>query len=64
MTDPRITKLAQLLINYSVKLKKGENVLMVVPSKPGPGVGSAASSSRSVSGPPAWWDRRAFMRHP
>ncbi len=28
MTDPRITKLAQLLINYSVKLKKGEHVLI------------------------------------
>jgi aminopeptidase len=28
MTDPRITKLANLLINYSVKLKKGEHVLI------------------------------------
>jgi aminopeptidase len=28
MTDPRITKLANLLINYSVKLKKGEHILI------------------------------------
>jgi aminopeptidase len=28
MTDPRIAKLADLLINYSVKLKKGEHVLI------------------------------------
>jgi aminopeptidase len=28
MTDPRITKLADLLINYSVKLRKGEHVLI------------------------------------
>ena len=28
MTDPRVTKLANLLINYSVKLRKGEHVLI------------------------------------
>lgn len=28
MTDPRYTKLAQLLVNYSMELKPGENVLL------------------------------------
>ena len=28
MTDPRITELAELLINYSVKLGKGEHLLI------------------------------------
>ena len=26
MTDPRMTKLANLLVNYSCKVKKGDNV--------------------------------------
>ncbi len=30
MTDPRYTKLASLLVNYSCRLKKGENVLIDV----------------------------------
>ena len=28
MTDPRFTKLAQLLVNYSMELEKGEKVLL------------------------------------
>ena len=28
MTDPRFTKLAQLLVNYSLELEKGEKVLL------------------------------------
>ena len=28
MTDPRYTKLAQLLVNYSTRIKRGEHVML------------------------------------
>ena len=34
MTDPRYTKLARLLVEYSIRLKKGDRVLMEVTDVP------------------------------
>ena len=34
MTDPRFEKLAKLLINYSVELKKGDHILIDVSDVP------------------------------
>src|SRR4029079_17186268 len=50
MNDPRITKLAELLINYSVRLKKGEHVLIEGFDVPDDILIALVKSARKVGG--------------
>lgn len=59
MTDPRYTKLARLLINYSTKLKKGECALLDMIDVPDEFVVELVRAVRAVGGTPL-----VEMRHP
>lgn len=52
MTDPRYTKLAELLIGYSTALKKGENILLDMMDVPDEMVVELMRSARRAGGTP------------
>jgi aminopeptidase len=52
MTDPRITKLAETLINYSTRLKKGEHVLIETFDVPEELAVALVKAARKVGGHP------------
>jgi aminopeptidase len=55
MTDPRMTRLAEMLIGYSTELKKGEKIIIEVTDIPTPMTCELVRLAREAGGEPIVW---------
>ena len=61
MKDPRIQKLADVLVHYSTKLKSGENVLIETGDVPEPLVQALIRTAADVGAKPYTWQRQGLV---
>ena len=60
MIDPRMTKLANLLVNYSCKVKKGDNVLVEAIDIPHEFTRTLVAAIDDAGGRPIVWIKSAW----